>query len=233
MGLKSGMKLLEIGPSANPADAHDHRHWPPALDYTVIDTSELPLPVETTCARFERVRGAWQTALPSLAETRPSEFDAVVVLLPSALYFGDADEAPLARGLRTALRLQRPRAEWRAAFSQRVLPALRAFTPDLLLISAGFDGGCNDVGNGKQDSNEKLHQGLDLTPADFEWATAELLRVAAVCCPGRVVSLLEGGYGAYEFSKTSATGWTISRAQLGENAAAHASALVGVSRVHH
>ena len=125
------------------------------------------------------------------------------------------------------------RAEWRAAFSQRVLPALRAFTPDLLLISAGFDGGCNDVGNGKQDSNEKLHQGLDLTPADFEWATAELLRVAAVCCPGRVVSLLEGGYGAYEFSKTSATGWTISRAQLGENAAAHASALVGVSRVHH
>ena len=125
------------------------------------------------------------------------------------------------------------RAEWRAAFSQRVLPALRAFTPDLLLISAGFDGGCNDVGNGKQDSNEKLHQGLDLTPADFEWATAELLRVAAVCCPGRVVSLLEGGYGTYEFSKTSTTGWTISRAQLGENAAAHASALVGVSRVHH
>ena len=125
------------------------------------------------------------------------------------------------------------RAEWRAAFSQRVLPALRAFTPDLLLISAGFDGGCNDVGNSKLDSNEKYHQGLDLKPEDFEWATAELLRVAAVCCPGRVVSLLEGGYGTYEFSKTSATGWTISRAQLGENAAAHASALVGVSRVHH
>ena len=120
--------------------------------------------------------------------------------------------------------------EWKR---KRVLPALRAFTPDLLLISAGFDGGCNDVGNSKLDSNEKYHQGLDLKPEDFEWATAELLRVAAVCCPGRVVSLLEGGYGAYEFSKTSATGWTISRAQLGENAAAHASALVGVSRVHH
>ena len=112
--LKSGDRVLEIGPSANPIDAHDHRHWPPALDYTVIDTAELPLPVETTCARFERVRGAWQTALPSLAETRPSEFDAVVVLLPSALYFGDADESQLSRGLRTALRLQRPRAEWRA-----------------------------------------------------------------------------------------------------------------------
>ena len=112
--LKSGDRVLEIGPSANPADAHDHRHWPPALDYTVIDTSELPLPVEPMCASFERVRGAWQTALPSLAATRPSEFDAVVVLLPSALYFGDAEPSPLSRGLRTALRLQRPRAEWRA-----------------------------------------------------------------------------------------------------------------------
>ena len=86
---------------------------------------------------------------------------------------------------------------------------------------------------GKPGDDERVERVLDLTPADFEWATAELLRVAAVCCPGRVVSLLEGGYGTYEFSKTSATGWTISRAQLGENAAAHASALVGVSRVHH
>lgn len=109
-GLKSGMKLLEIGPGG----AHDHKHWPPGLNYTVVDTSETPLPIETSCASFERVRGAWQTALPSLAATQPVEFDAVVVLLPSALYFGDADESPLSRGLRTALRLQRPRAEWRA-----------------------------------------------------------------------------------------------------------------------
>jgi hypothetical protein len=111
--LKSGDRVLEIGPSANPIDAHDHRHWPPALNYTVIDTSETPLPIEHTCARFERVRGAWQTALPSLAATRTSEFDAVVVLLPSALYFSE-NESSLSRGLRTALRLQRPRAEWRA-----------------------------------------------------------------------------------------------------------------------
>lgn len=49
-------------------------------------------------------------------------------------------------------------------------------------------------------------QGLDLTPADFEWLTHQLLGVAAVCCPGRVVSVLEGGYGSYEFSKESTTG---------------------------
>ena len=43
----------------------------------------------------------------------------------------------------------------------------------------------------------------------------------------------EGGYGSYEFSKTDQRGFTISRTSLGENASAHASALVGVNRVHH
>ena len=47
--------------------------------------------------------------------------------------------------------------------------------------------------------------------------------------PGRVVSVLEGGYGVYEFCKASESGWAISRAQLGENVAAHLSALAGVN----
>ena len=68
-----------------------------------------------------------------------------------------------------------------------------------------------------------------MLPADFEWVTEQLLSVAAVCCPGRVVSVLEGGYGVYEFSKTSETGWVISRTQLGENVAAHLTALTGVN----
>ena len=38
------------------------------------------------------------------------------------------------------------RVEWRAAFAQRVLPSLRAFCPDLVLISAGFDGAAGDIG---------------------------------------------------------------------------------------
>ena len=60
------------------------------------------------------------------------------------------------------------RAEWRSALAQRIVPALRAFSPDLILLSAGFDGACNDIGNSKLDSKEKYHQGLDLTAADFE-----------------------------------------------------------------
>ena len=47
------------------------------------------------------------------------------------------------------------RAEWRAAFQQRIVPALRAYCPDLILLSAGFDGGCNDIGNSKLDNKEK------------------------------------------------------------------------------
>lgn len=58
---------------------------------------------------------------------------------------------------------------------QRILPALRAFGPDLMLLSSGFDGGCSDIGNSILDNKEKYHQGLDLSPSDFEWATEQVL----------------------------------------------------------
>ena len=121
------------------------------------------------------------------------------------------------------------RGEWRAAFSQRIVPALRAFGPDLLLLSSGFDGGCGDIGNSKLDGKDKYHQGLDLSAADFEWATEQLLAVAQVCCPGRVVSVLEGGYGTFEPTKATSSGWAVSRRQLAENVGAHLSALCGVN----
>ena len=37
--------------------------------------------------------------------------------------------------------------------------------------------------------------GLDLRPEDFHWITAQIRQVAEVTCQGRVVSVLEGGYG--------------------------------------
>ena len=109
----------------------------------------------------------------------------------------------------------------------RIVPSLRAFGPDLILLSAGFDGGCGDIGNSKMDIKEKYHQGLDLSAADFEWATAQILSVASVCCPGRVVSVLEGGYGSYVLSKDAQSGLGISRSQLAENVAAHLASLSG------
>jgi acetoin utilization deacetylase AcuC-like enzyme len=71
----------------------------------------------------------------------------------------------------------------REAFHSRILPALKEFKPDLVIISAGFDAHHRDpLGN------------LKLTEADFDWATAELMEIADRYAHGRLVSLLEGGY---------------------------------------
>ena len=53
--------------------------------------------------------------------------------------------------------------------------------------------------------------------------------VASVCCPGRVVSVLEGGYGSYQATRQTESGWAVSRSQLAENVGAHLSALAGVN----
>ncbi len=84
---------------------------------------------------------------------------------------GNIVNAPLAPGTGSAT--------FRAAWEAVILPALMAFEPELLIISAGFDAHVDDP----------LAQ-LRLEEADFAWVTEKL--VAA--CPGRVVSLLEGGY---------------------------------------
>jgi acetoin utilization deacetylase AcuC-like enzyme len=74
-------------------------------------------------------------------------------------------------------------AEFREAFKAVVLPALRAHAPDLLIISAGFDGHHADpLGN------------LNLFEDDYAWVTQKLIDVARERCGGRVVSVLEGGY---------------------------------------
>ncbi len=73
--------------------------------------------------------------------------------------------------------------KFKAAFNERVLPALRNFRPDIVLISAGFDAHRNDpLAN------------LMLLEEDFGWATAKLLEIAEETAGGRVVSMLEGGY---------------------------------------
>lgn len=73
--------------------------------------------------------------------------------------------------------------QFREAFEALILPRLRAFSPDLVIISAGFDAHERDpLAN------------LNLTEADFAWATRKLMEVADETAGGRIVSLLEGGY---------------------------------------
>ena len=74
-------------------------------------------------------------------------------------------------------------AAFRTGVSDEILPALTAFKPDFIFISAGFDAHKDDP----------LAQ-LRLTESDFAWATAALLDAAQKVCGGRVVSVLEGGY---------------------------------------
>ena len=73
--------------------------------------------------------------------------------------------------------------EFRAAMREIILPALDGFSPEFLLISAGFDAH-------KDDPLANLH----LVEDDFVWATRELLAIAGTHCDGRLVSTLEGGY---------------------------------------
>ncbi|MEM7508832.1 MAG: histone deacetylase family protein, partial [Pseudomonadota bacterium] len=71
----------------------------------------------------------------------------------------------------------------RRAYDRIVLPALREFAPDLVMISAGFDAHADDpLAN------------LNWQPDDFAWVTREICKIAAETCQGRVVSTLEGGY---------------------------------------
>jgi acetoin utilization deacetylase AcuC-like enzyme len=73
--------------------------------------------------------------------------------------------------------------ELREAFEQRILPAVNAFEPELIIVSAGFD------------AHERDPLGsLCMTADDFGWVTRELMTAAEQHCAGRLVSVLEGGY---------------------------------------
>jgi acetoin utilization deacetylase AcuC-like enzyme len=74
-------------------------------------------------------------------------------------------------------------AQFRHAWGEIILPQLDRFAPDLVIVSAGFDGHKVDP----------LAQ-LSLETEDFAWITRELLAIADRHAKGRLVSALEGGY---------------------------------------
>ena len=90
---------------------------------------------------------------------------------------------------------------FRAAVERDWLPALEAFEPELVFVSAGFDA-----------HREDPLAYLKLDDEDYRWVTQRLREVAERHAHGRVVSTLEGGY------NTTA---------LGRCVVEHLSALVG------
>ncbi len=88
---------------------------------------------------------------------------------------GNIFNAPLAAGSGSEV--------FREAFDKVILPALDRFSPDLIIISAGFDAHRRDP----------LAE-INLEAEDFDWATGVLMERADRLSQGRLVSLLEGGY---------------------------------------
>ncbi|MCC6469238.1 MAG: histone deacetylase family protein [Alphaproteobacteria bacterium] len=82
---------------------------------------------------------------------------------------------------------------FREQFAAGITPAMRAFKPELVLISAGFDAHEADP-----------LASLRLHANDYTWATSELAAIANECCRGRVVSTLEGGYDLHALADSAA-----------------------------
>lgn len=73
--------------------------------------------------------------------------------------------------------------EFREAFDIAILPRLEQFSPELIIISAGFDAHWRDPLGG-----------LELREEDYVWVTRKLMEIADRSAQGRIVSVLEGGY---------------------------------------
>uniref|UniRef100_UPI0040485A54 histone deacetylase family protein n=1 Tax=Yoonia sp. TaxID=2212373 RepID=UPI0040485A54 len=89
---------------------------------------------------------------------------------------------------------------FRDVMARVVLPRVDAFSPQILIISAGFD----------------AHQadplaGMNLTEDDFAWVTEKLCDLADRHCKGRVVSSLEGGYDLVALGASAAAHVTVLR----------------------
>ena len=96
---------------------------------------------------------------------------------------GSARETGVGNIVNVPLRPMAGSSQFRAGMTERILPALDAFRPEFLLISAGFDAHKNDP----------LAQ-LMLEESDYTWITERLVEIACRHAGGRLVSALEGGY---------------------------------------
>jgi acetoin utilization deacetylase AcuC-like enzyme len=115
-------------------------------------------------------------------ENDPSLFYASIHQWPLYPGTGAASEHGVGNVINAPVAPMAPREAWRAAF-ESLMPAMDAFAPDLILISAGFDAHARDP---------LAEQALEAE--DYAWATAAIAEVARARSKGRIVSSLEGGY---------------------------------------
>jgi acetoin utilization deacetylase AcuC-like enzyme len=109
-------------------------------------------------------------------------------------YYPFSGEIPLGANMHNVpLKAGSKGAEFRSAVEQHWLPALHAFQPQMIFISAGFDA-----------HREDDMAALGLVEADYAWVTRQLMQIADLYGEGRIVSVLEGGYDLPSLSRSVA-----------------------------
>lgn len=100
---------------------------------------------------------------------------------------GRASDRGRGRGLGFTLNCPLPRgskeSDYKSEFNNKIFPAIDQFSPEIILISAGFDAHIEDPLGG-----------IDLTTASFENFTKWIKKKAEDHCGGKIISFLEGGY---------------------------------------
>ena len=122
-----------------------------------------------------------------LFEERSDVFYASTHQYPFYPGTGAADEIGVGDGMGATLNLPLPAGTddegYAAAIEGRVLPELRRFAPDILLLSAGFDAWKRDPLGG-----------MAVTENGFERWGEWLRQLAGEVCGGRILAVMEGGY---------------------------------------
>lgn len=96
---------------------------------------------------------------------------------------GDPDDTVAENVVNATLTPHSGSDEFRSLWQEHLLPRIDAFSPDIVLVSAGFDGHWRD----------HLAQ-LQLKAEDFYWIGEQLKAIARSRASGRLVASLEGGY---------------------------------------
>jgi hypothetical protein len=73
---------------------------------------------------------------------------------------------------------------------------------------------------------EPVTRTVDLEPADYAWTTWKILEIADICCQGRVVSVLEGGYGKTPATANPEASQPLDKSMFSECAMRHVHAMI-------
>ncbi len=106
--------------------------------------------------------------------------------------YNDNDQITSGNIMNIGIERGAPSEAWHRSMEQKVIPFLRRYNPELLIISAGFDAHRDDPPEGILFNDPPGKQ--NLLDEDYARMTRTLMALADECCGGRIVTCMEGGY---------------------------------------